>query len=314
MKFSTFRAMIRPCLRSAAVVPVCAALVIGGCSSLNIFGNEADETYIEGSVEQLYNRGMDLLEKREYAEASKYFNEVDRQHPYSVWAPRSQLMVAYANYLAKDFETARLTLDRFLRLNPAHRDVPYAHYLKALCFFQDVRDTKRDPGPTRAAYEEFTLVAERFPSSKYAGDARRTAAVLRDHFVGHEMEVGRFYQGKNQHLAAINRFKTVVQQYQGSRYIPEALHRMTESYVALGLRDEARRTTAVLDRHFPNSAWRGHSQALLKGERASPVRATTPTAAPSGGTEKKEVAKAPPKTAEKSSGKSWFGRLFDRIF
>ena len=197
----TFRAMIRPCLRTAAVVPVWAALVVGGCSSLNLFGEDADETYIEGSVEQLYNRGMDLMEKREFAEATKFFNEVDRQHPYSVWAPRSQLMVAYANYQAKDFETARLTIDRFLRLNPAHRDVPYAHYLKALCFFQDVRDTKRDPGPTRAAYEEFTLVAERFPSSKYADDSRRKANVLRDHLVGHEVEVGLFYQGKNQHLA-----------------------------------------------------------------------------------------------------------------
>lgn len=310
----TFGAVIRPCLRTAAVVPVCAALVVGGCSSLNLFGEDADETYIEGSVEQLYNQGMDLMEKREFAEATKFFNEVDRQHPYSVWAPRSQLMVAYANYQAKDFETARLTIDRFLRLNPAHRDVPYAHYLKALCFFQDVRDTKRDPGPTRAAYEEFTLVAERFPSSKYADDSRRKANVLRDHLVGHEMEVGLFYQGKNQHLAAINRFKTVMQEYQGSRYVPEALHRMTESYVALGLRNEAQRTTAVLGRHFAKSEWYGHSQALLKGERTSPVRATTSTAAPSGGAEKKEAAKAPPKTAEKSSKRSWFGRLFDRIF
>ena len=238
----TFRAVIRPCLRTAAVVPVCAALVVGGCGSLNLFGEDAEETYIEGSVEQ------------------------------------------------------------------------YAHYLKALSFFQDVRDTKRDPGPTRAAYEEFTLVAERFPSSKYADDSRRKANVLRDHLVGHEMEVGLFYQGKNQHLAAINRFKTVMQEYQGSRYVPEALHRMTESYVALGLRNEAQRTTAVLGRHFAKSQWYGHSQALLKGERTSPVRAATPAAAPSGGTEKKEAVKAPPKTAEKSSKKSWFGRLFDRIF
>ncbi len=309
-----FRALIRPCVRTAAVAPVCAALALGGCSSLNLFGDDADETYIEGSVEQLYNRGMDLMEDKEYAEATKFFSEVDRQHPYSVWAPRSQLMVAYANYRAKDFETARLTLDRFLRLNPAHRDVPYAHYLKALCFFQDVRDTKRDPGPTAAAYEEFTLVAERFPSSKYAGDSRRKAAVLRDHLVGHEMEVGRFYQGKNQHLSAINRFKTVVQEYQGSRYIPEALHRMTESYVALGLNNEARRTAAVLASQFSNSEWYGHSQALLKGERTSPVKATTTTAAPSGGAEQEKSGKAPPKPAAEGGKKSWFGRLLDRIF
>lgn len=308
-----FRTLLRPCVRTAAVAPICAALVVGGCSSLDLFGEEADETYIEGSVEQLYNRGMDLMEEEEYAEATKYFNEVDRQHPYSTWAPRSQLMVAYANYKAKDFETARLTLDRFLRLNPAHRDVPYAHYLKALCFFEEVRDTKRDPAPTAAAYREFTLVAERFQSSKYADNSRRKAAVLRDHLVGHELAVGRFYQGKNQHLAAINRFKAVVQEYQTSRYVPEALHRMIESYIALGLRREAQRTAAVLSRNFPKSPWSGHSQALLRGERTSPVKAASTSAAPSDGKEKKKTGKAPPKAADKGSKKSWFGRLFDRI-
>ena len=321
-----FRALIRPCARTVAAVPVCAALVIGGCSSFDLFGEDADDTYIEGSVEQLYNRGMDLMEEKEYAEAAKFFSEVDRQHPYSVWAPRSQLMVAYANYRAKDFETARLMLDRFLQQNPAHRDVPYAHYLKALCFFQEVRDTKRDPVPTAAAFREFTLVAERFPTSKYADDSRRMATVLRDHLVGHEMEVGRFYQDKNQHLAAINRFKTVVQEFQGSRYIPEALHRMTESYVALGLRREAQRTASVLGRNFPKSRWYDHSQALLRGERTAPVRATSVTAVPAGGAEKKktgeegkagekkETEKAPPETTANGSKKSWFGRLFDRIF
>lgn len=309
-----FRALIRPCARAVAVVPICAALAVGGCSSLDLFGEEADDTYIEGSVEQLYNRAMDLLEKKEYAEAAKFFSEVDRQHPYSVWAPRSQLMVAYANYRAKDFETARLTVDRFLRLNPAHRDVPYAHYLKALCFFEEVRDTKRDPGPTSAAFEEFTLVAERFPTSKYAEEARRKAAVLREHLAGHEMEVGRFYQGKNQHLAAINRFKAILQEYRASRYIPEALHRMTESYVALGLRSEGQRTAAVLGRNFPKSSWYSDSQALLRGERASPVSTTSAPVAPSSSPDKKKAAKEPPRTTAKGSRKSWFGRLFDRIF
>ena len=298
-------------MRTAAAIPVCAALLTGGCS---LFGEEADETYIEGTVQQLYNRGMDLMEEKEYAEAAKFFSEVDRQHPYSAWAPRSQLMVAYANYRAKDFETARLTVDRFLRLNPAHRDVPYAHYLKALCFFEDVRDTKRDPGPTASAYKEFTLVAERFPSTGYAEDARRKAAVLRDHLAGHEMEVGRFYQGKDQHLAAINRFKTIIQEFQGSRYVPEALHRMTESYIALGLRSEAQRTTAVLGRNFPTNRWYGHSRAVLRGERTEPVRAASATAGGSGGADGKKTAKDLPEPAEKGSKKSWLGRLFDRIF
>lgn len=308
------RALARSSARTAVVAPICAALMIGGCSSFDLFGPDADETYIEGTVQQLYNRGMDLMEEKEYTEAAKFFSEVDRQHPYSVWAPRSQLMVAYANYRARDYETTRLTVDRFLRLNPAHRDVPYAHYLKALCFFEGVRDTKRDPGPTAAAYEEFTLIAERFPSSRYADDSRRKAAVLRDHLAGHEMEIGRFYQGKTQHLAAINRFKTVMQEYQGSRHVPEALHRMTESYIALGLRNEAQRTAAVLGRNFPKSRWHADSNALLEGKRSSPVSQPSATTVSSQSSGKEQKKDEPQDKAVNGGKKSWFGRLFDRLF
>ena len=294
--------------------PVCAALMLSACSSLDIFGPKADDTYIEGTVQQLYSQGQDLMRRKEYKQAAKYFSEVDRQHPYSAWAARSQLMVSYANYKAKEFHTARLALNRFLRLHPAHRDVAYAHYLKALCYFEEIRDTKRDQSFTKAAYREFTLVAERYPASKFAVDSKQKAAALRDHLAGHEMEIGRFYQGKEQHLAAVNRFKTVVQEYQASRHVPETLHRMTESYIALGLRNEAQRTAAVLGHNFPKSRWYADSYALLQGKRTAPVSRTSVTTALSRSKKKQKSASGRQRITVKGSGRSWFGRMVDRVF
>ncbi|MCY4310347.1 MAG: outer membrane protein assembly factor BamD, partial [Rhodospirillaceae bacterium] len=294
------------------VTSLVAASLVSGCSNLDIFGPKADDTYIEGTVQQLYSQGQDLMRKRDYKQAAKYFSEVDRQHPYSTWAAWSQLMVAYAYYKAKEYHTARLTLNRFLSLHPAHKDVAYAHYLKALSYFEEVRDTKRDQNFTRRAYTEFMIVAERYPTSKYAVDSRQKATALSDHLAGHEMEIGRFYQSKDLYLSAINRFKTVIKEYQTSRHMPEALHRMTESYIALGLRNEARRTAAVLGHNFPKSRWYSDSLALLQGKRSSPINTTGITTTLSRG-----QPKTPAKTDRlivKSTGRSWFGRMMDRIF
>jgi len=306
----TFRAR----LRLSIVAPIMAAALVSGCSGLNLFGPKADDTYIEGTVQQLYSQGQDLMRKKEYKEAAKYFSEVDRQHPYSAWAARSQLMVAYANYKAKEFHTARLTLNRFLRLHPAHRDVAYAHYLKALSYFEEVRDTRRDQSFTRNAYKEFMVVAERYPASKYAVDSKQKAGALRDHLAGHEMEIGRFYQSKNLHLAAVNRFRTVVKEYQASRHVPEALHRMTESYIALGLRNEAQRTAAVLGHNFPKSRWYADSFALIQGKRSSPVSTTGVTSTLSRSQRKPKSSTGRRTLTVKGSGRSWFGRMVDRVF
>jgi len=301
--------------RTLVIASLCAAFLLTGCGKLDLFGPKADDTYIEGTVAQLYSQGQDLMKKKEYKEAAKYFSEVDRQHPYSTWAARSQLMVAYANYKAKEFDTARLTLDRFLRLHPAHRDVAYAHYLKALCYFEEVRDTRRDQSYTKAAYTGFRTVFERYPSSKFAADSKRKAAALRDHLAGHEMEVGRYYQAKSLHLSAVNRFKAVVEAYQASRHVPEALHRMTESYVALGLRSEAQRTAAVLGHNFPKSRWYADSYALVQGRRSSPVSRTTATTVLSRNTQRKTTPTATRKKIDvKPSGRSWFGRQVDKVF
>lgn len=254
-------------LRALALV-LAIAFPVASCG---LIPESKDDSYIEGSVEQLYNTGLDLMKKEEYKEAAKYFNQIDRQHPYSPWAARSQLMVAYANYKYRDYDTAILTLKRFERLHPGHRDIAYAYYLEGLCNFEQVRDTKRDQDYTRKAIRAFTIVSGRFPASKYVADANRKVAVLRDHLAGHEMEIGRFYQRKNLNLAALNRFKYVVDNFQGSRHVPEALLRMTESYTALGLRKEARRAAAVLGANFPSSRWYAYAYDLVQGKRSSPV-------------------------------------------
>ncbi len=312
MTADEFRKIFHTRLCLSIVTPLAAVALVSGCSNLDIFGPKADDTYIEGTVQQLYSQGQDLMRKRDYKQAAKYFSEVDRQHPYSPWAARSQLMVAYAHYKAKEYHTARLTLNRFLSLHPAHKDVAYAHYLKALSYFEEVRDTKRDQNFTRRAYAEFMIVAERYPASRYAVDSRQKATTLSDHLAGHEMEIGRFYQSKDLYLSAVNRFKTVIKEYQTSRHVPEALHRMTESYIALGLRNEARRTAAVLGHNFQKSQWYSDSLALLQGKRSSPVDTTGITTTLSRG-QPKTPAKID-RLIVKGTGRSWFGRMVDRIF
>lgn len=251
----------------AAAAVALLALTAGACSS-----NKQQDTYIEGSVEDLYNRGTDLLLAREYKEAAKFFGEVDRQHPYSSWAARAQLMAAYSHYKAGDFTTASATLNRFIRLHPGHRDAAYAYYLRALIDYDQVRDTKRDQSFTRKAIAGFQAVVRRYPNSKYARDARQKLIDLEDHAAARELEIGRYYQKRGQHLAAINRFKVVVEKYQTTRQVPEALHRMTESYAALGVRNEARRMAAVLGYNYPASEWYVDSYELVENRRVPGAR------------------------------------------
>jgi outer membrane protein assembly factor BamD len=237
--------------RAALPLALAASLALAACSSTT----KEEDIVIEGSVEDLYNRATDLLEAENYKEAARFYNEVDRQHPYSTWASRAQLMAAYSYYKEREFETAIAALNRFIRLHPSHRDIAYAYYLKALSYFEQVRDVKRDQTPSEEALKAFDDVVKRFPDSRYAQDARNKIVLVQDHLAGQEMEVGRWYQRRGQYLAAINRYKAVIDKYQTSRQVPEALHRMTESYTALGLTDEARRVAAVLGHNYPSSEW-----------------------------------------------------------
>jgi len=243
-------------------------LALGACSR----GDRVEDTYIEGSVEELYNRGTDFMLAGNFKEAARFFAEVDRQHPYSSWATRAQLMAAYSYYRNRQYSTAEAALERFIRLHPSYRDIAYAYYLRALVHFEQVRDVRRDQTHTQKALQGFEEVVKRYPDSKYAADSRRKTAMLRDQLAGHEMSVGRYYQQRGQHLAAINRFRIVVERYQTTPQVPEALHRLSESYTALGLQDEARRVAAVLGHNYPASEWYFDSYELVEDRKVDRPR------------------------------------------
>lgn len=238
----------------ARILPLAFVALLGVAACTGSSPKEED-IVIEGSVEDLYNRATDLLEAENYKEAARFYNEVDRQHPYSTWASRAQLMAAFAYYKEREHETSITALNRFIRLHPSHRDIAYAYYLKALNHFEQVRDVKRDQSPSEEALKSFDEVIKRFPDSRYAQDARNKVVLVQDHLAGHEIDVGRWYQRRGQYLSAVNRYKVVIEKYQTSRQVPEALHRMTECYTALGLTDEARRVAAVLGHNYPSSEW-----------------------------------------------------------
>ena len=244
------------CRRIAAVAILAAAL--GACS-----GKKNDD-YVERPVEDIYNNAVDLLSQNRYLPAAKEFDEVERQHPYSVWATKAQLMAAYSNYQANKYDDAIVALDRFIQINPSNRDAPYAYYLKALSYYEQITDVQRDAKITELALKSLDEVVTRYPDSSYARDARLKIDLTHDHLAGKEMDVGRYYLVQGQYLAALNRFKFVVDKYQTTSHVPEALHRMIECYLALGLREEATQTAAVLGFNYPGSDWYEDSYALVE--------------------------------------------------
>ena len=229
-----------------------------------------DNKYIERPVEQLYNEAMNLLEQDDLEAAAKAFDEVERQHPYSVWAIKAQLMAGYAHYDNNKYDDAIISLDRFIQLHPGHRDVAYAYYLKGLCYYEQITDVARDQKMTELASEALREVAARFPNSQYARDARLKLDLTNDRLAGKEMEIGRFYMKRFQYLAAISRFQAVVTGHQTTTHMPEALHRLVEAYTALGLSDEARKTAAVLGHNFLGSPWYQDSYQLVEGITIAP--------------------------------------------
>ena len=234
-----------------------ALLGLGACSSTK------PDKYVERPVEQLYNEGVDALGAERYQTAAKSFDEVERQHPYSTWATKAQLMGAYAYYQNNKYDDAIVAADRFIQLNPSNRDVGYAYYLKALCYYEQITDVQRDARMTELALRALEEVVRRFPDSTFARDARLKIDLTYDHLAGKEMEVGRFYMGRGQYVGAINRFKTVLDRYQQTSHVPEALHRLVESYVSLGLTDEAKKTASVLGYNYPGTDWYRDSYALV---------------------------------------------------
>jgi len=222
--------------------------------------------YVERPVEELYNEAVDSVDAGEYEAAADLFLEVERQHPYSVWATKAQLMSAFSYYSDGQYDDAILAVDRFIQLHPGNRDVAYAYYLKALSYYEQITDVGRDQRNTEQALLALNEVIRRFPDSGYARDSRLKLDLTRDHLAGKEMEVGRYYLNRSNYLAAINRFKTVIEYYQTTTHVPEALHRLSEAYTALGIEPEAQANAAVLGHNFPGSDWYIDSYELVEGE------------------------------------------------
>jgi outer membrane protein assembly factor BamD len=252
-------------------------LSLAACFLLACCSSASKDDYVEKPVEDLYNSAMDLLQDKSYDKAAKAFEEVERQHPYSVWATKGQLMAAYSLYLAGKYDDSIVACDRFIQLHPGHRDIAYAYYLKALDYYVQIADVARDQKATEQALAALGEVQRRFPDSKYGRDARLKMDLARDHLAGKQMEIGRYYERQGSYLAAINRFKRVVDEYQTTTHVPEALHRLTECYLALGLTEEAQRTAAVLGYNYPGSSWYDSAYALL--EKRAPTAIATTTAA-----------------------------------
>ena len=256
---SAFRRCLIPC-----AVAVALAALISAC------GASSPTEVAERPAEELYNEAMNLLQDNKPLQASLKFEEVDRQHPGSVWANKAQLMAAYAHYQFNQYDDAILALDRFIQLHPGSSDAPYAYYLKALSYYERITDVGRDQLMTEQALKALQEVVRRYPESKYARDARLKIDLTYDHLAGKEMEIGRFYLKRGHYLAAINRFRTVVEKFQTTSHVPEALHRLTEAYLALGVTDEAQTAAAVLGHNYPGSEWYMDSYTLMTGSQLRP--------------------------------------------
>ena len=206
-------------------------------------------------VETLYNNGLDALNSKRYASANDQFNALEQNYPFSTWAVNAQVMQGYSQYLQNKYTDSIATLDRFIQLHPVHRDIAYAYYLRALCYYEQIADIQRDQKGTEQAMAALQEVVTRFPGSSFANDARLKIDLCRDHMAGKEMEIGRYYQKQHLYQAALGRFQRVVDEFQTTAHVPEALARIVEVYLALGLRDQAKKTAAVLGYNDPGSEW-----------------------------------------------------------
>ncbi len=239
------------------------SLALGGCDSTD--DEIAKIAEKNEAVEVLYNKAFDTLQGKKYKKSVEEFEEVERQHPYSEWAARAQVMAAYAAYRGGQFDDAVVILDRFTKLHPAHASTAYAYYLTALSYYTQISDVGRDQKMTEKARAALRDVVERFPETDYARDAKIKLDLTEDHLAGKEMEIGRYYLKRSDYPAAINRFKYVIDTYQTTTHTPEALHRMVESYLRLGVIEEAKKYAAVLGHNYPGSDWYKYSYEMMQG-------------------------------------------------
>lgn len=259
-----------------ALVLITAGLAVSGCDSLdkiNPFGGGEKykmEIVPEVPAEQLYNQGLSRIKTSDYEGAAKKFGELDKQYPYSEWSRKALIMTAYSHYEGKSYEEAITTSKRYLQLHPATKDAAYAQYLMAMSYYNQIPDITRDQDRTEKALVSLQELVSRYPTSEYASDAKFKMQVARDQLAAKEMEVGRYYLERRNYTAAINRFRDVVSKYQTTRHIEEALMRLAEGYMALGITGEAQTAAAVLGHNFPDSQWYKDAHTLLRSGGLEP--------------------------------------------
>jgi outer membrane protein assembly factor BamD len=256
---------------AAVLVPIAAALAVSGCSAFG--GNQGgDVAYVARDVESLYAEAKERLDNGDSKIAAALFDEVERQHPYSPWARRAQLMGAFAHYSSRDYDKAVEGAQRFLSIHPGNKDAPYAYYLIAMSYYEQISDVERDQRITRQALDALTELQRRYPQTAYADDARIKIDLVNDHLAGKEMEIGRYYERAGRWLAAQIRFQNVIENYQTTSHTAEALYRLTETSLALGIPEEAKKYAAVLGANYPGNEWYEKAYELI-GEEAPQLAA-----------------------------------------
>jgi outer membrane protein assembly factor BamD len=268
--------------RVPVLLLACACMLpLAGCATGS--KGKGDTAYVARDVSSLYGAAQRTMQSGDYEQAAKLFDEVERQHPYSVWARHAQVMSGFNYYLAQKYNDAISSAQRFLTIHPGSEEAPYVEYIIGMSYFQQIADVTRDQTVTQQASDAFNELIRRYPDSRYASDAKLKLDLIKDHLAGKEMEVGRFYQRSGQWLAATYRFRNVVDQYQTTSDTPEALERLVECYLALGIPDEAWKASAVLGRNYPATYWYRQSLRLLHQEQnhtQGRAFATTAAAAP----------------------------------
>ncbi|MEM8665356.1 MAG: outer membrane protein assembly factor BamD [Pseudomonadota bacterium] len=265
----------------SAIGLILAASVLAGCGSVSNsvaslgesvggIGKPKEIEFEEAPPDQLYNEALVLMDTGNFKNAVIKFEEVDRLHPHTEYGRRAKVMLAFAHYSRGQYQDAILAANRFVRLHPNHQDTPYAYYIIANSYYKQIPDVTRDQGETKKALQSYEALVEKYPDSEYAEDARNKIQATKDQLAGKEMEVGRYYLERHDNLAAINRFRVVVENYQTTRHVEEALFRLTESYYALGVTSEAQTAAAVLGHNFPDSRWYQNSYDLLQTGGFSP--------------------------------------------
>ena len=266
-----FRALRRIVGLRGLVLAVAATgtLALSACGDTDKTDDKS-AVYVERPVEQIYAAGWKKIKDRAWEDAAKQFDEVERQHPYSVWARRAMLMSAFCYYQANKYTDSINTADQYIALHPGSKEVAYAFYLKAMSLYEQIVDINRDQTDTEQALTALQDVVQRFPNTEYARDASLKVDLTLDHMAGKEMEVGRYYLVRKDYIGAINRFKVVVMRYQRTSQIAEALERLTEAYYALGVYNEAKTAAAVLGANYPGSPWYQDAYDLLQQHNMSP--------------------------------------------